>query len=92
MSTQDRIERTFKQHIRVNDGGYFAPFVTGIPEAARAIAALFPPPCAWVRYDDYHRSACGHVFEFAAGGPRDNDFVICPYCGGEIEEQDANQR
>ncbi len=61
-------------------------WVHGISAAARAVAALFPPPCAWIRYGDYYRSVCGHDFEFAAGGPRDNDFVICPYCGGEIKE------
>ena len=31
-------------------------------------------------------SACGHYFEFNEGGPTDNGFKFCPFCGRTCEE------
>jgi hypothetical protein len=43
--------------------------------------------CHWMQTDDMHtpdtwRGACGAVWTFTEGGPRDNDQAYCPMCGG----------
>ena len=30
-------------------------------------------------------TTCGNAFTFNDGGPTDNDFKFCPYCGNPIE-------
>jgi rRNA maturation endonuclease Nob1 len=43
--------------------------------------------CPWSRDSyDYHDylTGCGHAFTFNDGGPKENDFKFCPYCGDRI--------
>ncbi len=35
--------------------------------------------CAW-------DTGCGNAFQFIDGGPRDNKFRHCPYCGGVLDD------
>lgn len=44
-------------------------------------------PCKWTAESnfDWWDSECGNTFVFIDGGPADNDFLFCPYCGGSIE-------
>ena len=45
-------------------------------------------PCIWMQNEDgCYCSSCHQMFEFNAGGPEDNHFAFCPYCGHPIEEQ-----
>ena len=62
----------------------------------------FPPPprrghahtgglldkCRWTYDDthDKHDTGCGEAFTFNDGGPDDNGFFYCPYCGRRITE------
>lgn len=42
--------------------------------------------CKWV-IDEYHyETECNNAFEFYIGGPLENKYIYCPYCGKEIEE------
>lgn len=43
-------------------------------------------PCQW-EYDGNNRweTSCENTFLFFAGGPQDNGFRFCPYCGGRLE-------
>jgi hypothetical protein len=42
-------------------------------------------PCEWEleRHSDWSlwNTICGNVFEFNEGGPEENGFAYCPYCG-----------
>lgn len=47
--------------------------------------------CEW-KYDSYFCAdggawvtSCDGVHDFIWGGPKDNDYKYCPYCGYEIE-------
>jgi hypothetical protein len=45
-----------------------------------------PEPCWWVHADsDFYESQCGGVFQFTDGGPHDNAFTHCPFCGKPLE-------
>ena len=46
------------------------------------------PVCNWTEDDDGGpwSTDCGHLFEFIDGGPSDNRFAWCCYCGKEIVE------
>jgi len=44
--------------------------------------------CEWKETDEGSESGCGELFIFNDGGPFDNGFVFCPYCGKKIEEVD----
>ena len=44
--------------------------------------------CEW-KYDDdgewdTYESSCGGEFQFMNDGIKENGFVYCPYCGGQI--------
>ena len=46
--------------------------------------------CAWT-IDDWggdsvYETQCGHTFEFNDGGPVENGFAFCGYCGGKLCE------
>lgn len=44
-------------------------------------------PCLWT-YDDIDglwETSCGRGFCFSDGGPKDNAFLFCPYCGNQLE-------
>ena len=41
--------------------------------------------CQWKEDGDgIWNTGCGHLFEFTADGPTENQFRFCPYCGGKI--------
>ena len=44
--------------------------------------------CTW-KEDDANDwdTECGHTFMFNDGGPNDNRFAFCPYCGRQIAEK-----
>lgn len=45
--------------------------------------------CKWKQanedFTDYE-SECDNLFTFFDGGPKDNHFIYCPYCGKKIAE------
>jgi hypothetical protein len=42
--------------------------------------------CHWAENDDgAHETSCGETFEFTDGGPKENKFKHCPYCGRRLE-------
>lgn len=44
--------------------------------------------CTWSHnWDGYCETTCGAVFEFVDGGPTENKFCFCPYCGKDLVEQ-----
>lgn len=52
-------------------------------------AAPVPRPeseCLWIPddHDDDWATACGSAFTFIDGGPPENDFRFCPYCGRSL--------
>lgn len=44
--------------------------------------------CIWKRgtYDDHWETSCDDAFQFADGGPRENNMRFCPYCGRVLQE------
>ena len=43
--------------------------------------------CLWGQDEDgVWETSCGHAFEFNDGGPTDNAFLFCPYCGKQIKQ------
>lgn len=43
--------------------------------------------CTWTEdFDGLWASDCQHVFEFFAGGPEDNGFRFCCWCGRHLVE------
>jgi Mg2+/Co2+ transporter CorC len=40
--------------------------------------------CEWIDQEDYWQTQCGDDFVFTVGGPLENNFKYCPYCGDEI--------
>ena len=44
--------------------------------------------CAWTQEfeNGFWETACKNAFDFDDGGPRDNDFRFCPYCGAPLAE------
>jgi hypothetical protein len=44
--------------------------------------------CTW-KHDDSGawESGCGNLFEFNDGGPVDNGYAFCPYCGSELAQE-----
>jgi hypothetical protein len=49
------------------------------------------PSCRWCfgDIDGYWATACAHAFVFNDGGPSDNDFRFCPFCGLPLRIADA---
>jgi len=45
--------------------------------------------CVWTEDPDdgFWSTGCGKDFEFLCGGPGDNRFSFCPYCGEKIFEE-----
>ena len=44
--------------------------------------------CEW-KYNDteyYWESSCEHLHIFMADGPKENEYIFCPYCGKKIKE------
>ena len=44
--------------------------------------------CEWKynRYDDIQLSSCNNIFYFEEGGPTENGFNFCPFCGKSLVE------
>lgn len=41
-----------------------------------------PDKCEWKdEREDVWATSCGGLFQFEDGGPADNSFAFCPYCG-----------
>ena len=47
--------------------------------------------CSWTIDTDFdseiYETGCGQAFTFNDGGPAENNFNFCPYCGKPIETQ-----
>jgi hypothetical protein len=55
-----------------------------------------PEPCWWIHTDsDFYESQCGGSFQFTDGGPYDNAFTHCPFCGKPlmvgVQEEDGDE-
>ena len=53
------------------------------------------PRCKWQPLDDDFGtwiSSCDGMFIFEAGGPPENDFAYCPYCGHPPETDQEQER
>jgi len=54
-------------------------------------AKPIPTYCLWLINPDYltqidiYETSCGNSFTFNDGGPTENDFEFCPYCGMAIK-------
>jgi hypothetical protein len=47
-----------------------------------------PAPCIWTEDENGDwASACGNAYVFYSGGPRDNAFVFCCFCGHPLVEE-----
>jgi len=56
-----------------------------------SLARETPRPCTWTQNDDeddsyWAAACCDHLFVFNDGGPVENGFAFCPYCGRELKE------
>ena len=56
-----------------------------------SLAREAPLTCIWTQNDDeddsyWAAACCDHLFVFNDGGPVENDFRYCPYCGLELKE------
>jgi hypothetical protein len=51
-----------------------------------------PGVCEWRLYDDpdypVWNTECGNAHEFMHGGPTDNFYAYCPYCGRMLSEKE----
>ena len=50
-------------------------------------------PCKWEQdsyYDSQWHTECAGIFELFHDTPAENGMVFCPYCGGQIDEVQAN--
>lgn len=57
---------------------------------AEAHPALTPmtkkSKCQWREDEDGNwETACGELFFFTEGGPAENGFLFCPYCGSNLK-------
>ena len=44
-----------------------------------------PDPCNWTNDSDgFFTTTCGRAFDFCDGGPDENRFSYCPFCGRSI--------
>ena len=47
-----------------------------------------PLTCTWIENEDgVYETNCDNMFVFNDGGPVENGFRYCPYCGRELREQ-----
>ena len=56
-----------------------------------SLARETPLNCTWTQNDDeddsyWAAACCDHLFVFNDGGPVENGFRYCPYCGLELKE------
>ena len=52
-----------------------------------------PKECDWMHetagVDDYWETGCGEAHQFIDGGPKENDFEFCPYCGRKLKAREV---
>lgn len=90
MLDRGELEQILEKHIGVNDGGRYAPFVYGIPEAADAILALSPRTCEWQYTEKGWRPGCKPTTGIhVAGTLAEYGILYCSHCGGEIVEGES---
>ena len=54
-----------------------------------SLAREAPLTCTWTQDDEdsyWAAACCDHLFVFNDGGPVENGFRYCPYCGLELKE------
>ena len=69
------------------------PYILGsIRQLTHWPAAKVRPLCLWREDEDANWStSCGEVHVFIDGGPADNRYRFCPYCGAAIVEERARE-
>ena len=57
-----------------------------------ALALANPTACKWThkKHLKAHDTTCGRFYKFNKGGPIENKFTHCPYCGHPIEAIDTD--
>ena len=64
-----------------------------LDEIPCAVKNYKPKICAWVSVDEeYYDTSCDNAFVFIDGGPVDNKFKFCPYCGEPIKVLKQEER
>ena len=54
-----------------------------------ALARETPLTCTWTQNEDgVYETNCDNMFVFNDGGPVENGFCYCPYCGLELSENE----
>ena len=54
-----------------------------------SLARETPLTCTWTQNEDgVYETNCNNMFVFNDGGPVENDFRYCPYCGRELSENE----
>ena len=54
-----------------------------------ALARETPLTCTWTQNEDgVYETNCDNMFVFNDGGPVENGFRYCPYCGRELSENE----
>ena len=49
--------------------------------------------CRWKEDEDgVWETACNEMFVFEADGPKENGFLFCPYCSGDLRPVKWRQR
>jgi len=57
------------------------------------VAGGLTDSCLWRQDADGNwDTQCGNAYVFIEGGPKDNQFVFCPYCGGELGEEPYDEQ
>jgi hypothetical protein len=48
---------------------------------------MVEPPCRWklVSEDEYWQTDCDNAHCFIDGGPKQNKYQFCPYCGRKLK-------
>jgi DNA-directed RNA polymerase subunit RPC12/RpoP len=51
-----------------------------------------PTVCEWTEDDDGNwLTDCENMHEFSTGGPDENGYVYCPYCGKRVGEKERKE-
>lgn len=72
------------------DGGNLEAALTLIKRREAELASIreAPTPCLWSEDEDgIWDTDCGNAHTFFSGGPVENSYKFCPYCGKPLEEK-----